>query len=150
MFPVYTAQPADKSFTNYRFRDWVDRELVQHSRCGKLVSDEDLDNLLELRDLICQHTEMDPANVIRTWFRLRKRLQRNFYLLCYRLRNWIAVHYELNLSDPLERTGPLTTPLDLSHKNFHSLLTAARQSYFEHSEVLVPWNDIRISVVAKS
>lgn len=131
------------------FSDWIDRELVNHVSSRKLIGERDLNSLLELRDLMSHHRKMDPAEVIREFFRLRKLLEQNFYLLCYRLRNWLSIFYELEISDPLERTGKKVEPLDLRFRDFGKMLNLARHRYFEEAPVTLLCADIRISVVRR-
>ncbi len=142
-------KPQNHQHSGNGFNDWVDRELVRHSTRRTVIAEKDLNRLLELRELISRHLSLEPAEVIRSFFRLRRRLEVNYYLLCYRLRNWIAVHYMVEVSDPLERIPSRRLPLDLTHREFGRLLLAARRECFEHAEALVPWNDLRTRIVRK-
>lgn len=147
---LIVASNAKQKSSNHEFNDWIDRELVRHAESTHVVAPENLDDLLELRDLISRHKSMDAATVVRAYFRLRSRLEGNFYLLCYRLRAWVAVNYQLAVCDPLGRSTAQEMALDLSRRSFKSLLDTVRRDYFEQADVCLDWQDIRIQIVKKS
>ncbi|QTN33328.1 hypothetical protein HZ994_13735 [Akkermansiaceae bacterium] len=76
---------------------WIDRELADtfgtaHGRGG--------DTLLKLRREFSRNC---LNSAIGGFYRLLPRLERNHFLLSYRIRRWISLNYEITVSDPLER-----------------------------------------------
>lgn len=132
------------------FSDWVDRELVRHATSSKVICPDDLDHLLELRELLTGHARLTPASVVRHFFRLREALNENYYLLCYRLRNWVSVYYELEVSDPMQREASQIIPVDTRFQRFDLAINRARFDFFEQATAEIPVNDIRIAVARKA
>lgn len=79
--------------------EWIDRELmdaygVARGRGG--------DTLLRLRGIF---SGKSLNGAVGGFYRLLPRLERNHFLLSYRLRRWISVSYEVAVTDPLERVA---------------------------------------------
>ena len=117
--------------------DWIDRELgeVYGRRCGRGGN-----TLLELRRIFA---ERSLRRLFARFLALLPRLEKHHYLLAFRIRTLLSSQFRAKLSDPLERSPSTLFPLP---QNAHSL-RGLRRSYFEHSEVAIPFHDIRIEIV---
>ena len=86
--------------------EWIDRELTQaYGICGG----EGGDTLLELRRALSQS---HPNRLIRSFYRLLPRLERTHFLLGYRIRRWLALNFQFEVSDPLQRLRTFYLPLN--------------------------------------
>lgn len=120
--------------------DWIDRELgeVYGRCCGKGG-----DILLELRRIFADRS---LNRLVFRFYALLPRLEKNHYLLGFRIRTLLSSQFQVRLSDPLGRAPAVLSPLPI---NAHSLRDL-RRSYFEHSESCVPYADIRTEIVGNT
>ncbi len=118
--------------------DWIDRELKE-AYTGLWKSTNHGNILLEVRQAFQQKS---ATAIVTRFYRLLPRLEKNYFLLGYRIRQWLSVHFELRLSDPLERTSPRQYPLGPAVRS----LVETKRHFFEHAECPLPLNDIRTTV----
>lgn len=117
--------------------DCIDCEL--HETYGALKG-RGGDTLLELRRIVQDHHSL---RMISQFHQLRPRLEKNHYLLGFRIRTWLSAQFKLRLSDPLERTPALLLPLPKAGIQTQAL----KRHFFEHAQEVVPLNDVRVEIV---
>lgn len=117
--------------------DWIDRELgeVYGRRCGKGG-----DTLLELRRVFVDDR---LSRLLPRLLSLLPCVEKNHYLLSFRIRTLLSSQFRARVSDPLDRTPAVHWPLPTTTR----ALRALRSNFFEHSEVVIPLHDIRIEFV---
>lgn len=118
--------------------DWIDRELGDSAKSHTLTAD----LLLDLRQSFAQPLD---TTLVRRFFVLLGRLEQTHFLLAFRIRQWLSLDFQVEISDPLERVpaARFSLPASLSDLKTH------RRQFFEISPSLIPWNDIRISFIRK-
>jgi len=124
--------------------DWIDRELIDtyELRFEKKVSN---NILLELRHHFITTQNQSLNVMIRGFYKYLPRLEKNFYLLGFRIRQWFSLNFNLKISDPLERVEPVCVALCQTLKN----LDQEKKNFFEGSDYELPYHDIRISMEAR-
>lgn len=122
--------------------EWIDCELGEAYRFDFQCS-HTFDVLLELRALF---TEGASVNVmVRKFYRLLPKLQKNYYLMGYRIRQWVALHCVMRVSDPLER-------VESFEKNVCATLTTlegVKKQFFEACDYRVNYHDIRLEIALR-
>lgn len=123
--------------------DWIDRELVEtFSKAGTKKAARGGNDLLELRQAF---KNARPADLIGKFYRLLPRLNEHHFLLGYRIRRWLGANFEIRLSDPFERTAAQSYAISETRYS----LVAAKCHFFEHAEVVIPFDDIRVEVTPR-
>lgn len=124
---------------------WVDAELADNYQLN-FNNTQSSDILLELRSLLSSRLEkMDLKRFIAQFYKLLPRLEQRYYLLGYRMRQWLSLSYELILEDPLERVAAVRLNLQQDFKS----ISEAKKGYFEDADYEVPYHDIRVKVIAR-
>lgn len=120
--------------------DWIDRELVDtySATCGYGGN-----ALLELRQAFRQNS---PNVFVGKFYRLLPKIESTHFLLSYRIRHWLALHFEIAASDPLARVAEQTFPFNRNQ----NALPEVRNHFFEHAEKAIPLTDIRVQIRKKS
>lgn len=119
--------------------DWIDRELLELHPAFKSQRS---DLLLALRGIF---SEACSRQMVSHFYRILSRLNERHFLLGYRIRQWLSLTYELRISDPLQRVASVTAPLGSLEQGS----VALKRHFFEHAEIAIPLNDIRIEIVKK-
>jgi hypothetical protein len=119
---------------------WIDRELtdtycIARGRGG--------DTLLKLRRIF---SGKSLNSAIGDFYRLLPKLERNHFLLSYRIRRWISVNFEVQMSDPLERVPP--ERLEIRQSDL--MLGGYRESFADLEGWRVALGDARIQIVERS
>lgn len=88
-----------------------------------------MNRLLELRGVFCQR---NLNKVFGEFYRLLPRLQRSDFLLGYRIRKWLALHFDVEQSDPLGRIRAKVVALPssmtaLKDARIYGMQTVARE-----------------------
>ena len=119
------------------FLDWIDRELADafFEQKGK-----GSDVLLRLRQVFSDQSE---KQAVASFYRLRAKLEEKHFLLTYRIRRWLAIHFQVQVSDPLQRSSPCFYSLDEGLSDVNAL----RRCFFEHAASVVAPSDLRIQIV---
>ena len=120
--------------------DWIDRELVEVLPFSPVVG---ANRLLELRGIF---QKSDLTAVVRHFQAVLPRLEKTHFLLCYRIRQWIALNVEVEVSDLLGRAQSEVFPIQLKCRN----VQAFRREFFEHASEVIPLEDIRVECVLKA
>ena len=117
--------------------DWIDRELgeVYGHCCGRGGN-----ILLELRRVFA---EPSLSRLFPRFLAVLPKVEKNHYLLSFRIRTLLSSQFQVRVSDPLERAPAIFLPLPATAGELRNL----RSFYFEHSEVLVPLHDIRMEFI---
>lgn len=120
--------------------DWIDRELGESVKLRQVRG---ANLLLDLRQTFAR-----PLNhlSIRRFFLQLAQLAKTHFLLAFRIRQWISLNFQVEISDPLARSPAMTFPLPASLGDLRTL----RRQFFENSPTLVPWNEVRITFIAKA
>lgn len=116
--------------------DWIDRELVDVS---KSFSNTKANVLLELRQVFKQSS---ASAIITKFYRLLHRLERQHFLLGFRIRQWISLNFNLEVSDPLNRVAPE----NFSISPLARVLPQVKSLFFEFTTESIPFDDIRVTV----
>ena len=116
--------------------DWIDRELlkVSQSFLGAKAN-----VLLELRQVFKYSS---ASAIITKFYRLLPRLERQHFLLGFRIRQWVSINFNLEASDPLNRVGPENFPISPLAR----VLPRVKSLFFEFTTESIPFDDIRVSV----
>lgn len=117
--------------------DWVDRELVN----SYVMSDGRGGNTLLMLRKTLSESNLNAA--VGGFYRLLPKLERNHFLLAYRVRRWFAMNFELLVSDPLGRVDPEVVPV----REHDRALGDFRNDYSLRSGRVVPAGDVRARVV---
>lgn len=123
--------------------EWVDQSL--HQLCRHSWSPQ-LDQLLELRRVLQNFGATGPESLLRDFTHLRKSAEAQQYLIFYRLRGWLQSQLKLIVSDQLDRIPPMELPLRLEFRCLDSLLGAARQEAFEHTNDPIRFEDLQARI----
>lgn len=116
--------------------DWIDRELVDVSKSS---SNTKANVLLELRQVFKQSS---ASAIITKFYRLLHRLERQHFLLGFRIRQWISLNFNLEVSDPLNRVAPE----NFSISPLARVLPQVKSLFFEFTTESIPFDDIRVTV----
>jgi hypothetical protein len=116
--------------------DWIDRELFDLS---KSFSNTKANVLLELRQVFKQSS---ASAIITKFYRLLHRLERQHFLLGFRIRQWISLNFNLEVSDPLNRVAPE----NFSISPLARVLPQVKSLFFEFTTESIPFDDIRVTV----
>lgn len=116
--------------------NWIDRELLHVS---KSFSSAKANVLLELRQVFKQAS---AKAILTKFYRLLPRLERRYFLLGFRIRQWVSLNFNLEASDPLNRVGPEK----FSISPLARVLPRVRSLFFEFTTEKIPFNDIRVTV----
>lgn len=119
--------------------DWIDRELVNSYGTA---SGRGGNTLLQLRKTL-SGSHLNAA--IGGFYRLLPRLERHHFLLGYRIRRWIAMNFEMAVSDPLGRVEEQIIAIRENDRN----PGACRFRFVGRRDVSIPACDLRVRVVAK-
>lgn len=116
--------------------DWIDRELHEtyanaYGRGGN--------QLLELRQAFRQHS---LNKMVGRFYRLLPQLDQHHFLLGYRIRHWLSLHFEIKISDPLNRVEPKNFPIAQNQRS----LEHCKDSFLKQSSTDTPSGDIRVQV----
>lgn len=129
--------------------EWVDLELHEDemNNAHMTYHESDYDLLLELRGLFTAFREGSSANkMIAGFYQLLPKLHINSYLLCYRIRQWIALNFTLRLSDPLQRMETRTYQMEQSITFIHD----CRVAFMKQADDYISTSDLRIEIIATS
>jgi len=118
---------------------WIDRELTDtyrtaHGRGGNA--------LLKLRRTFYGNS---PHAAIGGFYRLLPKLERNHFLLSYRIRRWLAVNFEVLVSDPLERVPSERLEIRQSDRTLGSY----REDFAARAGFSVDPADVRVRIVER-
>ena len=116
--------------------NWIDRELFHVSKSFSSAKD---NVLLELRQIFKQPS---VRAIVTKFYRLLPRLERHYFLLGFRIRQWVSLHFKLEASDPLNRVGPEK----FSISPLARVLPRVRSLFFEFTTENIPFEDIRVTV----
>ncbi|HBE98010.1 MAG TPA: hypothetical protein DDW68_12655 [Verrucomicrobiales bacterium] len=116
--------------------NWIDRELLHVS---KSFSSAKANVLLELRQVFKQSS---AKAILTKFYRLLPRLERRYFLLGFRIRQWVSLNFNLEASDPLNRVGPE----NFSISPLARVLPRVKSLFFEFTTEKIPFNDIRVTV----
>ena len=116
--------------------DWIDRELLKVSQS---FSGAEANVLLELRQVFKQSS---ASAIITKFYRLLPRLERQHFLLGFRIRQWVSMNFNLEASDALNRVGPEK----FSISPLARVLPRVKSLFFEFTTESIPFDDIRVSV----
>lgn len=119
--------------------DWVDRELAN---AYVMSGGKGGNTLLALRQFL---SSSNLNTAVGGFYRLLVRLERNHFLLSFRIRRWFAMNFELVVSDPLERVDAEVVPIRESDR----ALGEFRNDFSLRSGRAVPVGDVRVRVVGK-
>ena len=114
--------------------DWIDRELLNVSE-----SFSNANVLLELRQVFKQSS---ASAIITKFYHLLPRLERQHFLLSFRIRQWVSLNFNLEASDPLNRVAPEK----FSISPLARVLPRVKSLFFEFTTESIPFDDIRVSV----
>ena len=119
--------------------DWIDRELVDTygSECGRGGN-----TLLQLRKTL---SDKHLNAALGGFYRLLPRLERNHFLLGYRIRRWMSLNFEVLVSDPMGRAAAEVIEIRESDRD----LKAHRERFSGDADCPVESCDLRVRVVAK-
>ncbi|MBR9760154.1 hypothetical protein GYB43_07540 [bacterium] len=95
--------------------------------------------LLELRQVFKQSS---ASAIITKFYRLLHRLERQHFLLGFRIRQWISLNFNLEVSDPLNRVAPE----NFSISPLARVLPQVKSLFFEFTTESIPFDDIRVTV----
>jgi len=118
--------------------DWIDRELTETFSCQQGRGG---NCLLELRRAF---TGNSVNQMVEKFYRLLHRLENDHFLLGFRIPQWLSLHVQVRISDPLERAPELVFPIEFGFRSISPL----KRLFFEQSAVLVPYQDIRLNIVS--
>lgn len=126
--------------------DWIDRELGDADQSA--IEYYDLNNvLLDLRYHFSNTENRDSLNkLIGGFYQLAPSLDHKFYLLGYRIRQWISLNFSVEISDPLDRTPAEVVPICLTQRSLEEL----KKEYFEKHGYAVAYHDIRLKISSKT
>ena len=116
--------------------NWVDRELFHVS---KSFSNAKANVLLELRQVFKQSS---ASAILTKFYRMLPQLERHYFLLGFRIRQWVSLNFNLEASDPLNRVGPEK----FSISPLARVLPRVKSLYFEFTTENIPFDDIRVTV----
>lgn len=118
---------------------WIDRELVDTyaTTCGYGG-----DTLLRLRRIFSGNN-LNAA--VGGFYRLLPRLERNHFLLSYRIRRWISVNYEVEMSDPLGRVEAVRREIRQSDL----ALLGHRENFSLEAGLGISPEDVRMRIVER-
>ena len=118
--------------------DWIDRELGDVYKNGRGKGG---NTLLSLRKIL---EDRSLNRIIARLCAILPSLEKNHYLLGYRIRTLLSSQFRFKISDPLERTPARIAPLTFSKNS----LQETRRFFFEHAATVIPFGDIRLEVLA--
>lgn len=118
---------------------WIDRELVDTYATTRGSGG---DTLLRMRRIFSGNS-LNAA--VGGFYRLLPRLERNHFLLSYRIRRWISVNYEVEVSDPLERVAAVRMEIRQSETS----LAGYRGDFSRVAGVSVALEDVRVRIVER-
>ncbi|MFK7850429.1 MAG: hypothetical protein AB8D78_05565 [Akkermansiaceae bacterium] len=116
--------------------DWVDRELVD---AYVMESGKGGNTLLNLRQLL---SDSNLNAAVGGFYRLLPRLERNHFLLTFRIRRWLGMNFDLEISDPM---GRVEREL-VSIRECDRALGEFRTGFSLRSGGVVPVGDVRVQV----
>lgn len=116
--------------------NWIDRELLHVS---KSFSSAKVNVLLELRQVFKQSS---ARAILTKFYRLLPRLERQYFLLGFRIRQWVSLNFNLEASDSLNRVGPEK----FSISPLARALPRVKSLFFEFTTENIPLDDIRVTV----
>lgn len=119
--------------------DWIDRELMDSYQTA---SGRGGDTLLQLRQILSGN-HLNAA--IGGFYRLLPRLERDHFLLGYRIRHWVSLNFEILISDPFERVEPQRIAIRVNDRN----LKTCRERFVRAKEDEIDPFDLRIQIVEK-
>lgn len=119
--------------------DWIDRELTHTYGISKGRGG---DTLLKLRRIFSGNS---LNSAIGGFYRLLPRLERHHFLLSYRIRRWLAVNFEVLVSDPLQRVEPATQEIHQSAR----ALASYREDFSEQTGWIVAPSDVRVTIIER-
>jgi len=122
--------------------EWIDCELADNYQLN-YSSSHSVDLLLELRALVISERTLNQF--VKGFYKLLPRLEKDFYLLGYRIRQWLSIHLEVMISDPLERVDRTVYQIHQTTKSLDRMV----KNFFEAKEYEVLYQDIRVEIVKK-
>jgi len=130
----------DSAFsTLYPLLDWIDRELVDTYQVDRGRGG---NTLLQLRKTLSKK-HLNAA--VGGFYRLLPRLERNHFLLSYRIRKWISLNFEVSVSDPLERVETELISIQVKDKT----LMEHRNRFVRQVDAPIEAYDLRVQIVEK-
>ena len=122
--------------------EWVDCELSD-SYYLSFTRTQNTDVLLELRALITG--KMSLGQMVKRFYGILPRLERSYYLLGYRIRQWISLNYLVRVSDPMGGVEAKIYTICQTDYQIDSL----RKCYFEECNYAINFFDIRLEVIER-
>jgi len=119
--------------------DWIDRELLD---TYQLARGKGGNALLQLRKML---SEKHLNAAVSEFYRLLPRLEKNHFLLGYRIRQWISLNFEILVSDPLGRVEPEGIAIRVKDRN----LLEHRNRFVGQTDKPIDAYDLRVQIVEK-
>jgi len=98
--------------------------------------------LLQLRKML---SEKHLNAAVSEFYRLLPRLEKNHFLLGYRIRQWISLNFEILVSDPLGRVEPEGIAIRVKDRN----LLEHRNRFVGQTDKPIDAYDLRVQIVEK-
>lgn len=135
--------PLHPVFTNRALQGWRRDAARLAAELLCVVSPEAADEMLDLRSALLDGT-VSAQEVLKAFFAARNQLEKEHYLLFYRLRRVL----EPALGVEVFRKGdaPVRRSVDFSWREVGQVLRSVRRECFEHDLTLSSPSDLRIAV----
>jgi len=123
-------------------QEWIDCEVAD-TYFTNFQKENDLDLLLELRRIITEGRSNNQ--VVFGFYRLLSRLDRSYYLLGYRIRQWVSLNFIVRAVDPMG----VVDSMDYSISSHFRDTSLFRKQYLEDCEYAIAYHDVRLELIEK-